>query len=110
MDSTARSRILAVTVGLFISLLFFTQSQRRVLAQSADEVAVRALVERYFATYPTENLEAVIALWGEKSPDLAAAKERLKSAFATSNQFEIRGLQLRRLAVEGHPSAVGPAV
>ncbi|HET8674390.1 MAG TPA: tetratricopeptide repeat protein, partial [Blastocatellia bacterium] len=70
-------------------------------AQSDDEASVRAVVERYFAAYANEELEAIEKMWSEKSPDLAQAKARLKEFFSTANKIEAKNLNIRRLTIEG---------
>jgi CHAT domain-containing protein/predicted negative regulator of RcsB-dependent stress response len=83
----------------FVSLSFSAFSARS--AQSGDEAVLRAMVERYLAAYAREDLDAIAALWSEKSPDLAQAKARLKEFFSLNDKIETKNLEIRRLVVEG---------
>ena len=69
--------------------------------QSADEPAIRVLVERYFAAYAKKDLEAIGRLWSDKSPDLPQTKARLKEFFSLNDKIETRNLSLRQFTVEG---------
>ena len=40
--------------------------------QTPDETLVRSLVERFFALYATEDIQAIMALWSSHSPDRKA--------------------------------------
>src|SRR5688500_12575702 len=102
MTLIPRRRSLAVLMlGLCLSSVAIIQSQPLLLTQSSsDEAALRALVERYFAAYSSEDLIAATGFWGEQSPDRAAAKGRLENFFSINERIEVRDLQLRRLVVE----------
>ncbi|HKX30380.1 MAG TPA: CHAT domain-containing tetratricopeptide repeat protein [Blastocatellia bacterium] len=56
-------------------------------AQNApsEESALRAVVESYFAAYGHKDLAGVLALWNEKSPNLAAYKQNLQQQFANED-------------------------
>ncbi|MEW6207713.1 MAG: CHAT domain-containing protein [Acidobacteriota bacterium] len=97
MTPLALRQSLAILLALGLSFSTFAESR----FQSADEAAIRAAVERYFAAYAKEDLEAITAMWSEKSPDLAQAKARLKESFSLYNKIEATNLNIRRLAVEG---------
>ena len=99
MDYVARRGMPAILLSICLSSFVFTQGNPLSPAQS-DEAAVRALVERYFAAYAGEDLDAIGRLWSEKSPELAQAKARLKEFFSLNDRIETRNLNLRRLAVE----------
>src|SRR5262245_48818668 len=43
--------------------------------QSSAESAVRAVVEKYFSFYASKDLDGLMSLWSEKSPDCASVKE-----------------------------------
>ena len=68
-------------------------------AQSADETALRELVERFFSAYQNRDMNSLLALWSDKSPNLAQAKQAFERTFAAS-KLELRSLALRRVAVE----------
>lgn len=70
-------------------------------AQTADEAAVRALVEKFFAAYQREDLEGLSALWSQESPDLAAHRQAMERTFADQEKIEVRGLSVGELKVSG---------
>ena len=55
------------------------------LPPSPAETDVRAVVEKYFALYTAEDLDGVMRLWSEKSPDYASIKQSLQGQFATED-------------------------
>ncbi len=85
------SRNLTVFWGLIlvcISIFDFVQIYSR--AQSAastlsEEAALRAVVENYFAACGKKDLAGVVALWSEKSPNLAAYRQSLERQFASED-------------------------
>lgn len=103
MSSPAR-RVLA---ALWICWLALTMSPRvssappPSSAQSVDEIAVRALVERFFIAYQKEDLEGLMSLWNEKSPDLAAGRQSLQRTFDAYEKIQLTGLTVRKLNAVG---------
>lgn len=91
-----RTRYKALRIAFVLLALSFPAS-----AQSGDEASVRAVVERYFATYANEELEVIERMWSEKSPELPQSKARLKEFFSLYNKIEVKNLTIRRLSVEG---------
>src|SRR5215510_10527792 len=78
-------------------------------SQSSAETAVRAVVEKYFALYAAKDLDGLIGLWSQKSPDLATLKQNLERQFA----IESYGLSLpvvSRVTVEGEKVSLRAAV
>ncbi len=53
--------------------------------RSSAETAVRAGVEQYFTLYAAKDLDGLMSLWSEKSPDYASHKQNLQRQFATEN-------------------------
>jgi CHAT domain-containing protein len=96
---TSRTVRYSLTILLALCLSFSALATSNL--QAADEVAIRALIERYFAGYAKEDLEAITQMWSDKSPDLAEAKVRLKETFSLNDRIEVRNLQFRRLTIEG---------
>src|SRR5262249_46187985 len=86
--------------------LLFSATVAAGVSQSGDEAAIRALVERYFAAYEKKDLEAMVELWSDKSPDLANAKVRAKETFRVNDQIEMKNLRFRQLKVEGDRATV----
>ena len=54
---------------------------------SADtaEAAVRAVAQTYFARYAAKDLDGVLSLWSEKSPDYSSLRQNLQRQFATED-------------------------
>jgi CHAT domain-containing protein/Tfp pilus assembly protein PilF len=50
---------------------------------SLAESAVRAAVEKYFSLYAGKDLDGLMNLWSEKSPDYGSLKHNLQRQFAT---------------------------
>jgi CHAT domain-containing protein/Tfp pilus assembly protein PilF len=67
--------------------------------QSPAESVVRAVVEKYFASYAVKDLGGLISLWSEKSPDYSSIKQSLQRQFETEN-FSFSGLVISRVKVE----------
>src|SRR5262245_44432156 len=69
-------------------------------SQSPAETAVSALVEKYFALYAAKDLEGLMGLWSEKSPDHASLKQNLRRQFATES-YSLSLPTISRVKVEG---------
>jgi CHAT domain-containing protein/Tfp pilus assembly protein PilF len=69
--------------------------------QTADEDAIHTLINRYFAAYAKEDLEAITDLWSNKSPDLSAHRKTLERLFADNDHIEVNGLSVRWLKIDG---------
>ncbi|HEV8484042.1 MAG TPA: CHAT domain-containing protein [Blastocatellia bacterium] len=104
MPSPAIRQLLAAKLAVCLLLAPTVAASK---FQSGDEAAIRALVEHYFAAYAKEDLDAIVQLWSDKSPDLAQAKARLKEFFSLNQQIETRNLSFRQFKVEGdHANAL----
>ena len=110
MASVARLRTPVILLTLCFSSFVFAQENLLPPAQSGEEAAMRALVERYFDAWQKEDLDTAAGLWSEKSPDLAGGKSRLQSLFSANDRIEVRNLQLRRLAIEGERASATATV
>jgi CHAT domain-containing protein len=66
-------------------------------AQNADEAALRALVEKFFAAYTKKNLDGVMALWSAKSPEFVQRKQTMQRLFATLARIEVNSPNISRL-------------
>jgi tetratricopeptide (TPR) repeat protein len=99
------SRSLIVFWGLTfvcISIFDFVQIDSR--AQSAapaqsEDADLRAVVESYFAACGKKDLAGVVALWSERSPNLATYKQSLEQQF-TSEDVSYGGPAVSRVKVE----------
>ena len=69
--------------------------------QSNDETALRTLVERYFAAYTKEDLEAITQMWSDRSADLVPHRKALEKIFADNDRIEVNALSINRLKIDG---------
>jgi CHAT domain-containing protein/tetratricopeptide (TPR) repeat protein len=68
-------------------------------AQTADDDAsVRALVDRFFDLYQKRDLDGLMGLWSDKSPDFATSRQQFQQTFA-ANKIELRSLAFRKVEV-----------
>ena len=93
---------------VYISIFDFVRSDSR--AQSAAstqsaEAALRALVENYFAACGKKDLAGVVALWSEKSPNLAAYRQNLGQQF-TSEDLSYGNLAVSQVKVENERASL----
>jgi CHAT domain-containing protein/uncharacterized protein HemY len=90
-------------VLLLTNLLFCLLISAPSFAQtpSPDEASLRRLIERYFAAYEKEDLNALIGQWSEKSPDLAANQKSLQESFAATQKIEIKALTIGKITGDG---------
>ncbi len=93
--------LLALSLSLINPALAQPQSSSSVPSSppSSAESAVRALVEKYFVRYAAKDLDAVMSLWSEKSPDYASLKQNLQRQFATED-FSVSDTVISRVKVE----------
>jgi CHAT domain-containing protein/Tfp pilus assembly protein PilF/ketosteroid isomerase-like protein len=93
--------VLALSLSLINCPLARSQSSSSVpgSAPSSDESAVRAVVEKYFALHAAEDIDGVMSLWSEKSPDHASLKQNLQRQFATED-FSFSDPMISRVKVE----------
>jgi len=79
------------------------------LPQAHDEALVKSLVERFFAAYSAEDLNTLLSLWSEQSPDRQAFAEKLPDLFA-SIDVSFTNLRLLRLQVDGEKASLRVSV
>src|SRR5262245_5844236 len=70
--------------------------------QSGDEAVLRSLTERFFAAHQKKDLDELISLWSEKSPELAATKQ----SFAAHEKIELKSVSIGKVVVEGERARV----
>jgi CHAT domain-containing protein/Tfp pilus assembly protein PilF len=76
------------------------ESRTRPTAAS-DDAALRALVEEFYGSYAKKDLDGFLRLWSAKSPELATRRETMQKLFADLEKIEVKGLVIRKMAVEG---------
>src|SRR5215831_1984698 len=62
--------------------------------QKDDSPEIRAVVERFFAAYGQEDLSAIMALWNDKSPEAAPAREIFEKTFSAVKTIRVRDLRI----------------
>src|SRR5262245_25797423 len=77
--------------------------------QAPAETAVRALVEKYFALYAAKDLDGLMSLWSEKSPDFTSLKRNLGRQFAIES-YSLSLPVISRVKVEGEKVSLRAAV
>src|SRR5262245_16673510 len=70
-----------------------------------EEAALRAAVEKYFSVYGKKDLAGVMALWSEKSPNLAAYKQKLQQQF-TSEELSFGSPLISHVKVESEKASL----
>ncbi|HEV8486891.1 MAG TPA: tetratricopeptide repeat protein [Blastocatellia bacterium] len=68
-------------------------------SQSPAESAVRAVVEKYFTLYANKDVDALLGLWSEKSPDYVSLKQNWQRQFATED-YRLSPPRISRVKVE----------
>jgi CHAT domain-containing protein/tetratricopeptide (TPR) repeat protein len=73
--------------------------QSAAMPLAKDEAELRAVVEQYFAAYAKEDLDGVMRLWSEKSPDYAERKKTLADLFA-KDDYSVSNLTITRVKMQ----------
>lgn len=67
--------------------------------QSSTDADFRSLTEKYVALYSSKEVEGLMKLWSEKSPDYALLKQRLAQKFL-GESYSVSALELSRVKLE----------
>jgi CHAT domain-containing protein/ketosteroid isomerase-like protein len=103
---TLTSRKAEKVFTLFLLGCLFTCLPTLGKTQNDEQATVRRVVEQFFAAFQQKDLPGVIALWSEKSPDIAAGRQSIQQAFATYKKIELKNLQLNKITVESNNATV----
>jgi tetratricopeptide (TPR) repeat protein/CHAT domain-containing protein len=96
-----RSRLLLTVVSVIcICLPAFAQQLAPGGAPSPDEVALRALIVKYFDAYAKKDLDAIMALWSKDAPGGDARRLRLNGRFADED-YQFSEPVISRIRIEG---------
>ena len=68
-------------------------------SQASAEPAVRVVVEKYFALYAAKDMDGLMGLWSEKSPDHPSLKQNLERQFAAGS-YSLGLLTISRVEME----------
>ena len=90
---------LAIFILTCTSLLAFP-------AQNADEERLRNLTERFFTAYRDKNLNELMRLWNNKSPDYPSNKKNFEENFSAVEKIELRSLQINKIKIDGEKASV----
>lgn len=101
MRSTHRGRLGSIILAcLFLSSVLAQENQTRSTTAS-DDAALRALVEEFYGSYAKKDLDGFLRLWSAKSPEFAARRETTRKLFTGLEKIEVKGVVIRKIAVEG---------
>jgi CHAT domain-containing protein len=75
-------------------------------AQPGDDSALRALARKFFEYYQKKDMDALMLLWSQKSPDLASGKQDLRQAFEAAENIELKGMVISSVALDGGKATV----
>lgn len=71
------------------------------VGQTADETEqARNLATSFFEAYQRKDVDALVALWSTKSPELAAFTTEIRQAFSAAGAAATKRFEIRRLSVE----------
>src|SRR5437870_159638 len=99
----------AVILILCLSPFGFTQEpshHARPASMQADEAALRALVEQYFAVYAQKDVEGFVRLWHAKSPELEAKKKAAQETFADHEKIEVKDVSVSKVSLDGDKASL----
>jgi len=95
-----------LALGFFILNLVRIDSHAQGTASAAPEdAALGAAVESYFAVCDRKDLAGAVALWSDRSPNLAAHKQSLQQLFA-SEELSDGHPAISRVKVEGEKASL----
>ena len=101
---------LTLALGIFVFNLVQIDSYAQSAASAAPEdAALGAAVESYFAACDRKDLAGAVALWSDRSPNLAAHKQSLQQLFASEELSDGRPA-ISRIKVEGGKASLRATV
>ena len=104
--SLSKPRLLRLAACALLSLFAVVSAVRSLPLQANDEAALRSLAEKYFAAYAREDVDALLKMWSEKSPNLAQSRRAMQQVFAAHDRIEIRAMNVVAVSVEGEQASV----
>lgn len=100
MALTRRKNVLAI----FLCLLTCLPTSGN--AQNDDQVAVRRVVDQFFAAFQHKDLTSVMALWSDKTLDFLPGRRTIQDVFTTYHKIEVKNLRVNQLTVETDKATV----
>lgn len=77
------------------------RQERPGAASAADEAALRALAQEFYAAYAEKDLDGFLRLWSAKAPELGARQQAMQKLFADHEKTELKILTVRNVMVDG---------
>jgi CHAT domain-containing protein len=91
----------SLVVAVFLALSPSSPS-----AQTGDEAALRAVVDKMFAAFAKRDLDGVMACWSKTSPQFAAFRQFAQDDFAASADTQFADLTRTRWKIESDKATV----
>ena len=78
-----------------------SRKERPGSVSAADEAALRALAQEFYAAYAKKDLDGFLRLWSAKSPELASRRTAMQKLFADHEKIELKSLAIPKVTVDG---------
>ncbi len=78
-----------------------SRKERAGAALVADEPALRALAQEFYAAYTKKDLDGFLRLWSARAPDLEARRQEMRKLFADHEKIEVKSLAIRKVTIDG---------
>ena len=89
-----------LTALILLCVVLFTCFQQQSFAQADDVAAIRKVVDQLVAAYAKEDLEGLMSLWSERSPDLANARQNFTKSFNDYQNIEVKNPDIGKVTFE----------
>src|SRR5262245_22137293 len=99
MYSQLKPWLFAVVICLAVCLPLMGRGQY------ADEATIAAVAKQFFAAYQKQDISGLMALWSDKSPDLANNKQTFQQSF-TANKIELKSIHIGKIRIENGKATV----
>jgi CHAT domain-containing protein/Tfp pilus assembly protein PilF len=108
MMSAEKHDWLSIIRTLLLVVVVYLSSSIAPLAnpQSTDEAQLRTLMTTFFAAYQRKDLDGLMSLWSESSPDVASSKQTLRQIFDATEKIELKTPEVRRVSLVGNRAVV----
>ena len=74
-------------------------------ASAKDQTELRAVIEKFFELYAKEDLEGLMKLWSEESPDYAERRKAMAESF-TKEDYSFSSLSISKVRMEGDKASL----
>lgn len=107
--ATLRSRARGIFLLILMGCVGFG-TQVTASAQPSTEARLREVVEKFFDAYHKKDLERLMSMWSEGSPDRVAARQKLGQIFAGAGRIELVGLTFKNVLLDDKRASARVAV